>query len=146
MSSAGSWSYCARVTCNNVIFFLMIRRPPRSTRTDTLFPYTTLFRSMSMEGLYGPALLQSLDEQHPALSQHPSCARRARLHRFGRQRARRRGAGRRRVGVAADREPRRRQFPSHRSEEPTSELQSLMRTSYSVFRLKTHKHLDNTHI
>src|SRR3546814_5431138 len=31
--------------CSNVFFFLMIRRPPRSTRTDTLFPYTTLFRS-----------------------------------------------------------------------------------------------------
>src|SRR3546814_13747972 len=35
---------CSR-TCDIFIFFLMIRRPPRSTRTDTLFPYTTLFRS-----------------------------------------------------------------------------------------------------
>src|SRR3546814_11683581 len=34
---------------NSVFFFLMIRRPPRSTRTDTLFPYTTLFRSMMLE-------------------------------------------------------------------------------------------------
>src|SRR3546814_947717 len=34
-----------------VIFFLMIRRPPRSTRTDTLFPYTTLFRSVLIDGL-----------------------------------------------------------------------------------------------
>src|SRR3546814_17647159 len=33
-----------------VVFFLMIRRPPRSTRTDTLFPYTTLFRSASFRG------------------------------------------------------------------------------------------------
>src|SRR3546814_15761215 len=32
--------------CSNCFFFLMIRRPPRSTRTDTLFPYTTLFRSL----------------------------------------------------------------------------------------------------
>src|SRR3546814_4913333 len=32
--------------CDTVLFFLMIRRPPRSTRTDTLFPYTTLFRSV----------------------------------------------------------------------------------------------------
>src|SRR3546814_6996970 len=35
-----------------VIFFLMIRRPPRSTRTDTLFPYTTLFRSVNMIKFY----------------------------------------------------------------------------------------------
>src|SRR3546814_13820717 len=35
----------------NVFFFLMIRRPPRSTRTDTLFPYTTLFRSVDLLGL-----------------------------------------------------------------------------------------------
>src|SRR3546814_4253360 len=99
----------------------MIRRPPRSTRTDTLFPYTTLFRS--------PALLQSRDEQYPFLSRHPSFAWRARVHRSRRQRDRRRGAGRRRVGVAADRDPR-------RSEEHTSELQSLMRISYAVFCLK----------
>src|SRR3546814_9101545 len=40
---------CFRV-CRVVFFFLMIRRPPRSTRTDTLFPYTTLFRSDVVEG------------------------------------------------------------------------------------------------
>src|SRR3546814_21062237 len=38
-----------------VVFFLMIRRPPRSTRTDTLFPYTTLFRSAGIASLWGPA-------------------------------------------------------------------------------------------
>src|SRR3546814_7450525 len=78
-------------------FFLMIRRPPRSTRTDTLFPYTTLFRS--------------------------------------RRRHRRRHRG------PADRA---REHPRHgrrttswwRSEEHTSELQSLMRISYAVFCLK----------
>src|SRR3546814_14691209 len=37
------------VLCFNFVFFLMIRRPPRSTRTDTLFPYTTLFRSVLAE-------------------------------------------------------------------------------------------------
>src|SRR3546814_18540439 len=37
--------YYAFVPCSYCVFFLMIRRPPRSTRTDTLFPYTTLFRS-----------------------------------------------------------------------------------------------------
>src|SRR3546814_18925990 len=37
--------YIVLISCLSLIFFLMIRRPPRSTRTDTLFPYTTLFRS-----------------------------------------------------------------------------------------------------
>src|SRR3546814_12466848 len=40
------WSYIRRRCSDMYFFFLMIRRPPRSTRTDTLFPYTTLFRSM----------------------------------------------------------------------------------------------------
>src|SRR3546814_16716211 len=40
-----SWCYYIRLLCFLFCFFLMIRRPPRSTRTDTLFPYTTLFRS-----------------------------------------------------------------------------------------------------
>src|SRR3546814_12701346 len=71
-------------------FFLMIRRPPRSTRTDTLFPYTTLFRSSAVprQGLF----------RH--------------VH------------GRYRPGRPC------------RSEEHTSELQSLMRISYAVFCLK----------
>src|SRR3546814_11069236 len=37
--------------CSYLVFFLMIRRPPRSTRTDTLFPYTTLFRSAILTSL-----------------------------------------------------------------------------------------------
>src|SRR3546814_2784208 len=47
-----SFSFCSRYTIYHVvicIFFVMIRRPPRSTRTDTLFPYTTLFRSHSLD-------------------------------------------------------------------------------------------------
>src|SRR3546814_1297768 len=85
--------------CLFFFFFLMIRRPPRSTRTDTLFPYTTLFRS-------------------PA---RPPC------------RACRRWRG-----------PRPRYRPIRpgewdRSEEHTSELQSLMRISYAVFCLKKKK-------
>src|SRR3546814_4552476 len=80
-----------------LLFFLMIRRPPRSTRTDTLFPYTTLFRSV------------------PAVSESQRI------------------------------EPRTNMFvlatiswsgASCRSEEHTSELQSLMRISYAVFCLK----------
>src|SRR3546814_2889225 len=92
----------------------MIRRPPRSTRTDTLFPYTTLFRSGFggqgvdrdfLQGAYRADLLQE---------------------------------GARRLGVFGDVGV---QAPSQgadvgRSEEHTSELQSLMRISYAVFCLK----------
>src|SRR3546814_2774661 len=79
-----------------VIFCLMIRRPPRSTRTDTLFPYTTLFRS-------------PMNGRTPAARWHWPCPRPCRSSRR----------------------------PAHgRSEEHTSELQSLMRTSYAVFCLK----------
>src|SRR3546814_3951071 len=81
------------VSC--VTFFLMIRRPPRSTRTDTLFPYTTLFRSR---------ISHVRPHRPPA-----RCGR-----------------------------PRRQRSP-RRSEEHTSELQSLMRTSYAVFCLKKKK-------
>src|SRR3546814_14621812 len=72
-------------------FFLMIRRPPSSTRTDTLFPYTTLFRS-----------------SRQARPRQPSPCPTRRRH----------------------------TPPSARSEEHTSELQSLMRISYAVFCLK----------
>src|SRR3546814_14925846 len=44
-----------------ILFFLMIRRPPRSTRTDTLFPYTTLFRSVDFEGQKGEVTIQRRD-------------------------------------------------------------------------------------
>src|SRR3546814_3545925 len=74
----------------------MVRRPPRSTRTDTLFPYTTLFRSV-----------------------------RARARELARAGFRPPLPGR----------------PRRRSEEHTSELQSLMRNSYAVFRLK-HKRVE----
>src|SRR3546814_8648592 len=86
-------------------FFLMIRRPPRSTRTDTLFPYTTLFRSSG-----GGAPHASMDTPIEAwiLSMPISIA-----------------------NSAAD--------WMHRSEEHTSELQSLMRISYAVFCLKKKK-------
>src|SRR3546814_6519559 len=87
----------------------MIRRPPRSTRTDTLFPYTTLFRS-------------NIAEQHSVRRTRdrtdPRCNR---LFRQGPQRGED-------VGSYV-----------HRSEEHTSELQSLMRISYAVFCLKKKK-------
>src|SRR3546814_158880 len=84
-------------SCNQwslFFFFLMIRRPPRSTRTDTLFPYTTLFRSQQ----------PGLPEFFPHVHARSRCI--------------------------------------CRSEEHTSELQSLMRISYAVFCLKKKKQKD----
>src|SRR3546814_4915546 len=86
------------------LFFLMIRRPPRSTRTDTLFPYTTLFRSRGTHR-----------------RREPAPHRQAAAPRQGRD------------------SPPWRRTPAAlrpRSEEHTSELQSLMRISYAVFCLK----------
>src|SRR3546814_16938219 len=92
-----------------VIFFLMIRRPPRSTRTDTLFPYTTLFRS-----------------RRTAPGTDPRMGKRAA------------GPG----SSAAERQLLDQASPGlpDRSEEHTSELQSLMRISYAVFCLKKKKY------
>src|SRR3546814_7377703 len=117
----------------------MIRLPPRSTRTDTLFPYTTLFRS-----------------HVPRPGRHEGRPRRPRHHRGVRRlpvpRVRRlRPAGEAPAGAAvrADRqgEVRVLRLPP-RSEEHTSELQSLMRISYAVFCLKKKKNNtpDSTHI
>src|SRR3546814_5195220 len=92
----------------------MIRRPPRSTRTDTLFPYTTLFRSSP------PDFLGRLFDQ-------PRAERRAK------------DDGDHHRAPLFDRLSRRRDSRSNkgaRSEEHTSELQSLMRISYAVFCLK----------
>src|SRR3546814_6675419 len=52
-------------TLSVVVFFLMLRRPPRSTRTDTLFPYTTLFRSAADEVVTRGAGIERLDLAHP---------------------------------------------------------------------------------
>src|SRR3546814_10345124 len=87
------------------IIYLMIRLPPRSTRPDTLFPYTTLFRSCAPTRL-------------------PSCLLR--------------WSDRARTGGRAT-APR----AAWRSEEHTSELQSLMRSSYAVFCLKKQSHSDS---
>src|SRR3546814_5134305 len=108
----------------------MIRRPPRSTRTDTLFPYTTLFRS-----------------DHRPQSD---------LARSGSAGDSRRGCT---GGTAAERDTdclpgREIRRPDHRdpaqcagrSEEHTSELQSLMRISYAVFCLKKKKTIQIAHI
>src|SRR3546814_1492390 len=89
----------------------MIRRPPRSTRTDTLFPYTTLFRSVGIVAARDHAadelVAEGVDGAEPLEGRH---------------------------GAA-----------QARSEEHTSELQSLMRISYAVFCLKKKKKIMLTH-
>src|SRR3546814_8677107 len=92
----------------------MIRRPPRSTRTDPLFPYTTLFRSQDRRRRLPPVGRRRSRRDHEAF--RPRRGRRRGLH-------------------AADRHAQR----QSRSEEHTSELQSLMRISYAVFCLKKKK-------
>src|SRR3546814_5348462 len=98
------------------VFFLMIRRPPRSTRTDTLFPYTTLFRSIPSDPLCeteGGMMIGIADQ---CINRWPSI-----LPQFGISPSYLTG----------------KQTPCPtRSEEHTSELQSLMRISYAVFCLK----------
>src|SRR3546814_9565003 len=101
----------------------MIRRPPRSTRPDTLFPYTTLFRSDQQPSAGIAAQFPGDDDRH--------CERR----RIGADRGRR-GE---RQGDGRDEERKRAARKKTRSEEHTSELQSLMRTSYAVFCLKKKK-------
>src|SRR3546814_7295450 len=100
----------------------MIRRPPRSTRTDTLFPYTTLFRSVGQR----PGDRRSVGRYPVERSKHHHSSR-FQL-RFGELRY-------------PERRPCRRRQPERedRSEEHTSELQSLMRISYAVFCLKKKK-------
>src|SRR3546814_7739280 len=89
----------------SLFFLLMIRRPPRSTRTDTLFPYTTLFRSALIAFRYIRKQEELAGEVEPAEN-------------------------------AGD-------HGHDRSEEHTSELQSLMRISYAVFCLKKKTNLIN---
>src|SRR3546814_4477760 len=122
----------------------MIRRPPRSTRTDTLFPYTTLFRSegafpaahpvgrgLVVPGLFGAGL--GFGSCQPA---HDGRARRRRLYRQRAEDLDDAGAACR-LGILP--RPHRQGCEAARSEEHTSELQSLMRISYAVFCLKKKK-------
>src|SRR3546814_2158866 len=124
-------------------FFLMIRRPPISTRTDTLFPYTTLFRSASA----GDRLHLVRGRRRDARAELPPSAPLALLPRlFRRGRLRHHGHVRlRRLGAVHLRAPARPARLRGRSEEHTSELQSLMRISYAVFCLKKKKPENNKH-
>src|SRR3546814_10097570 len=96
----------------------MLLRPPRSTRTDTLFPYTTLFRSIrvgqkvAVRSLSGEARLSAEVEAILPTADLASQTLMAHVH-----------------------------LPASRSEEHTSELQSLMRISYAVFCLKKKKQI-----
>src|SRR3546814_11414177 len=128
------------------MFFLMIRRPPISTRTDTLFPYTTLFRSIADE------ILDQLDGHTVFIGKNSSGKSNVlrALNLFFN--------GETSPGLPVDFDvdlhfrPSRRQkkiievtvgfslpVGFRRSEEPTSVLQSLMRTSYALFCLKINK-------
>src|SRR3546814_7555225 len=111
--SLWTFSVCDIAPWIPLVFFLMIRRPPRSTRTDTLFPYTTLFRSRRRTSRASPR------RNWPKPYSRTSPANRDALS------------------------------PSNdhhhqRSEEHTSELQSLMRISYAVFCLKKKKQSTTT--
>src|SRR3546814_2408265 len=112
----------------------MIRRPPRSTRTDTLFPYTTLFRSRPVFNI-DPAVAQS---RLPSLLLQPLVENAIKYAVTPKEE----GAE---ISVTAQ--------PAGenvriivRSEEHTSELQSLMRISYAVFCLKKNNKTKNTYI
>src|SRR3546814_6651246 len=124
----------------------MLRRPPRSTRTDTLFPYTSLFRSSA-----APAHLEyfrpPLADQIIAVRHHRPARRARAVKREGPHRGRARALDDARD--LPDDIEHRLQRSQPRSEEHTSELQSLMRISYAVFCLKKkkiekqyHKHTD----
>src|SRR3546814_8047072 len=131
-------------TMTIVIFFLMIRRPPRSTPTDTLFPYTTLFRSGSKcrHRITHPPLC---DVRCASLVRIPGDRRCPRATWLAREDGRSCPLSARRLPRAHFQCRRSSAQPSlplpwqgrlvalSRSEEHTSELQSLMRTSYPVF-------------
>src|SRR3546814_4447659 len=111
----------------------MIRRPPRSTRTDTLFPYTTLFRSASFhaEHFQLPELRDLSHRKRQNAYVMKAASARMKCQPTGTSLS----ALARRAGDSS---------ANPRSEEHTSELQSLMRISYAVFCLKKKKYIKNT--
>src|SRR3546814_6577709 len=128
-------------------FFVMIRRPPRSTRTDTLFPYTTLFRSLAdrVHRSHRPTgnshdLTTSPRGHDPRTHSGragqtggpplPTIRTHSEITRIDHPETRPVDQGSGRVGQLTA------EHCSERSEEHTSELQSLMRISYAVFCLK----------
>src|SRR3546814_12102469 len=114
-----SWSLAYSIC----FFFLMIRRPPRSTRTDTLFPYTTLFRSLVRSVSTGRIVAAEMFPLSRSTSANIGVAPAVMTQETDAMNVR---------GVT-------------RSEEHTSELQSLMRISYAVFCLKKKKNKTTTY-
>src|SRR3546814_3227560 len=119
--------------CVCIFFFLMIRRPPRSTRTDTLFPYTTLFRSeaclrVNMAATSTSVALTGAEWDIASLSSVAEA--------LGMQQPEQRVKGCCAAAMWCSDQ-------KERSEEHTSELQSLMRISYAVFCLKKKKYKNN---
>src|SRR3546814_16723641 len=111
------------------LVFLSIRLPPRSTLTDTLFPYTTLFRSV-LQFVRDEVVHDLGDPLGVGVEDH--VVRAGHHHVFALHRGE---PGEERCQL----DPAGRQLQLPRSEEHTSELQSLMRISYAVFCLKTKK-------
>src|SRR3546814_5282931 len=103
----------------------MIRRPPRSTRTDTLFPYTTLFRSAVISSNSGPEMLAETSTTSVTFCGTPATS--------SRQAVLSKASGTSSTTVTS------KSPATGRSEEHTSELQSLMRISYAVFCLNKNK-------
>src|SRR3546814_1156696 len=126
----------------------MIRRPPRSTRTDTLFPYTTRFRSLAQNAFLRRRLIG--DDQRrdqfftPSSAGHPEHRAFAHTSEAGQE-----GLHLRRIHIHAATDDHvlgtadQLEIAVRRSEEHTSELQSLMRISYAVFCLKNKKKKNN---
>src|SRR3546814_1517160 len=114
----------------------MMRRPPRSTRTDTLFPYTTLFRSVvdEVDSGIGGAVAEVVGRKLRALGAQRQVLCVTHLPQVA-------ALGHQHVQVSKDSAGgiTRSHIVTLRSEEHTSELQSLMRTSYAVFCLKKQK-------
>src|SRR3546814_6063516 len=112
----------------SIFFFLMLRRPTISTRTDTLFPYTTLFRSQEggqVQRGIGFAARSAAGRADPSQGA---------------------GSGEDSIHLQVPLRLGRRGYRRRRSEEHTSELQSLMRISYAVFCLKKKTKFKKQHI
>src|SRR3546814_12106863 len=125
MCASNVWSR----RCYDSFLFLMIRRPPRSTRTDTRFPYTTLFRSADDEA----ALLGAAAEGVGEAGESTGSAAVGVVSQINTRSAASTSASKRSPTTRG----------TSRSEEHTSELQSLMRISYAVFCLKKKKQNTN---
>src|SRR3546814_6949707 len=111
-----------------ILFFLMIRRPPRSTRTDTLFPYTTLFRSAPSNSVNAvdPNVIGVATNIPNFWFANDTSEQTSKI-----------------TNISGQNSPNIRitlSFSTNRSEEHTSELQSLMRISYAVLCLKKTEH------